>query len=213
MMRQITIDVNQAQVPDNVIINIRADNAGKPGAIIETVTMAPTSSFAYAEFFGDPIYHLTFDLVTPLFFTEGTYWLQPTMTTPDAVVVYWLATSAGSTGAFPQLSIDDGASWYEDPDGLQMVFFVAGDCNALDVSDTGSVDFDFYPNPVKDVLHIKSQITLKTVEVFNLLGQKVFISTQLNNGEINVSKLAIGTYVVQATFNDGHVETFKFIKK
>ncbi len=213
MMRQITIDVNQAQVPDNVIINIRADNAGKPGAIIETVTMAPTSSFAYAEFFGDPIYHLTFDLVTPLFFTEGTYWLQPTMTTPDAVVVYWLATSAGSTGAFPQLSIDDGASWHEDPDGLQMVFFVAGDCNSLGVSDINSFDFAFYPNPVKDVLNINSQIELKSVEVFNIIGQKVVISEQVNNGQVNVSKLTNGTYVVRATFENGQVENFKFIKK
>ena len=212
-MKQITIDVSQQGVPDTVIINIRQDNAGTPGEIIETINMEPTSYIAYEELFGDPVYHLTFDLTTPIEFSAGTYWLQPIMSSPIDDYVWWLTTSTGSQGAVAQRSNDDGASWYADPDGYQMVFFVAGDCDALGVSDFGTVDFDFYPNPVRDVLNIQSQMALKSVEVFNIIGQKVIRSENVNHAQIDVSKLNSGTYVVRATFEDGQVENIKFVKK
>jgi hypothetical protein len=130
-LRQITIDVNQQNVPNNAVINIREDNAGTPGAILDVVTMAPTSSIAYGEAFGDPIHHLTFDLATPLVYTEGTYWIEPKMSTASNETVWWLATSTGTNGAIAQRSTDDGITWAPDSNGLQMVFFVAGDCDAV----------------------------------------------------------------------------------
>ncbi len=212
IMRQITIDVTQQGVPDTAIINIREDNDGTPGEIIETVTMAPTSSIAYTELYNDPVYHLTFDLTTPIELTEGTYWLQPVMSSPIDDYVWWLTTSTGSHGAVAQRSIDDGVSWYPDPEGYQMVFFVAGECPTLGVSDINKVDFDFYPNPVKDVLNIQSQIEVKSVEVFNILGQEVINSRKITNGQIDVSQLTSGTYIVKATFDGGKIENFKFVK-
>ena len=76
-----------------------------------------------------------------------------------------------------------------------------------------SFDFAYYPNPVKDVLNIKSQKEVKSVEVFNLTEQKVVLSTKVLNGQINVSSLTTGTYVFRVTMEDGKVETFKIIKK
>ena len=212
-IRQITMDVNQQEVPNNAVINIREDNAGSPGAILDVITMAPSSSFAYAEAFGYPIHHVTFDLATPLVFTEGTYWLEPTVSVPEDTNVYWLATFAGSNGATVQRSSDYGETWFEDDDGYQMVFFVAGDCDTLGVNDLNSSDFTYYPNPVKEVLNINSQKEVKSVEVFNLTGQKVISSAKVLNSEINVSTLTTGTYVFRVTLEGGQVETFKIIKK
>ena len=131
-IQQITIDVLSTTAVTNAVINIRTDASGAPGGISETVTMAPSSSITYATAFNFPIHHLTFDLATPIVLTEGTYWLEPNMTNANNSSVYWLATSTGSNGAVIQQSGDTGTTWTPDPDGLQAVFFVAGECELID---------------------------------------------------------------------------------
>jgi|26BtaG_2_1085354.scaffolds.fasta_scaffold00007_58 hypothetical protein len=83
----------------------------------------------------------------------------------------------------------------------------------LGVSDLTSFDFAYYPNPVKDVLNINSQKAVKSVEAFNLTGQKVISSSKVNNSQIDVSSLTIGTYVFKITLEGGQIETFKIVKK
>lgn len=211
-IRQITIDTNQIQSPDFAVINIREDVNGFPGDVLETVEMAPTSSVAYAAAYNEPIYHLTFDLAEPLTFNEGTYWLEPKMTTPQPSTVWWLATSSGSHGSLALVSEDNGATWFTVED-YQAVFFVAGDCEQLGVEDLSSFDFSYFPNPVNDVLTINSQKAVKSVEVFNLTGQKVMNTSKLTRGEVNVSALSAGVYVFKATLENGQIETFKVVKK
>ena len=67
-----------------------------------------------------------------------------------------------------------------------------------------------YPNPVENQLNVQSKEEIKSVEIFNLSGQKL-ISTQ--NKTANVSSLSKGTYVVKTTTISGKVNTQKFIKK
>ncbi len=212
-MQHITIDTNQQSVPDNVVIYIREDNGGSPGAVIETINTVPTSATAYAEAFSDPIYHMTFDLATPIVLTEGTYWLDTKMSAPTGEVVWWLATSTGSHGSVAYQSTNNGATWAPNADGLSLVFFVAGECETLGINDLNSFDFAYYPNPVKDVLNITTKKNVENVSVFNLAGQKVLGNAKVSNGQINVSTLATGTYVFRVTLEDGQVETFKIIKK
>ena len=214
-IRQITIDVNQQQIPDIAVINIREDNNGTPGGILETITMSPTSSIFYAASFGDPVYHLTFDLAEPLTFNQGTYWIEPKMSTPVLETVWWLATSTGSHGASPMLSEDDGVTWTADNNGYQMVFFVAGDCedDEMGIKDMTSSDFSYYPNPVKDVLNIKSEKTIQSVEVFNMAGQKVLNSSRIQNGQIDLSSVNPGIYVIRVILDNKQIETFKINKK
>jgi len=55
-----------------------------------------------------------------------------------------------------------------------------------------------YPNPVIDIVTIKtnnSQLNIKTIEVFDLLGKKVV--EQLNSNYISLKKLAKGTYFIK----------------
>lgn len=67
-----------------------------------------------------------------------------------------------------------------------------------------------YPNPADNELNIVSKEEIKSVEIFNLSGQKL-ISTK--NKTANVSHLPKGTYVVKTTTISGKVSTQKFIKK
>ena len=80
---------------------------------------------------------------------------------------------------------------------------------------TGSFDgqvFKAYPNPVKDVLNL-SYNHISTVEVFNLVGQRVGVKViNAAEGQIDMSNLASGTYVVKIT-SENQVKTFKVIKQ
>ncbi|HUH36035.1 MAG TPA: choice-of-anchor R domain-containing protein, partial [Moheibacter sp.] len=136
-LNQITIDVNQVQVPNNAVIRIHSDNSGVPGAVIETITMAPSSSEVVGSAFGDPIHHLVFDLATPIELEEGTYWLDPKMSTPTPETVWWAATDVATHGALPQLSGDNGVTWEVEEDEMNMIFTVSGTC-IVDGGSSGS---------------------------------------------------------------------------
>ena len=80
------------------------------------------------------------------------------------------------------------------------------------VEDESLVTLNMYPNPASDVLNISAQSTINTVEIFNVLGQKV-ISMQVENtsAEINVSNLNAGIYLIKYEINNS-TSTKKFVK-
>lgn len=211
-LHQVTLDTNQMQVPDHAVINFRKDEGGHPGAIVKTVNVDTTSSIMYATAYGEPVYHVTFDLQEPVTFEEGTYWIQPKVTTPEPSTVWWVATASGNHGALPQLSEDGGATW-QSMAGLQMVFFVAGECSALGVNDATKSDFSYYPNPAKETLYIKSNSVINSVEIFNTNGQKLQTTTSIQNGQVDVHHLVPGVYVFKAHLSNGQTKTFKVVKK
>jgi len=210
-LQQISISTNQVQAPDHGVFNIRANNNGIPGDVIEVIEANATSAIAYGSMYNEPVYHVVFDLAEAVEFTEGVYWLEPKVTTPEPSTVWWAATENGTDSAITMLSEDGGASW--EPLEAESIFFVAGDCETLGVSDFTSIDFDFYPNPVTDVLTIQSQETVESIEVYNLMGQKVLKPSTISHGDINLSSLKLGIYLVKATFEGRITETFKIVKK
>ena len=76
------------------------------------------------------------------------------------------------------------------------------------LSDENSIRLS--PNPVKDILSIKSLSILKKLEVFNVLGQKVM--GRENTNSLNVTKLNSGAYILKTINENGTVSTKKFIK-
>ena len=72
--------------------------------------------------------------------------------------------------------------------------------------------FQSFPNPVNDILNMKSLQPIKNIQIFNLVGQQVFTS-DYNEKEfqINLSHLSSGTYLVKAMVTDT-VRTFKIVK-
>jgi hypothetical protein len=128
-VREITADVLTSSNVNNAVLNIRANNNGSPGAILHTVTMAPTTSTLHNGGYGLKGYHLTFTLATPILLGEGTYWFQPTFTNANNSTVYWQVNYDGITGGYAQFSGDSGSTWGEDEDvTAHGVFFVAGEC-------------------------------------------------------------------------------------
>ena len=67
-----------------------------------------------------------------------------------------------------------------------------------------------YPNPVNDILNIKMDSGIQSVEVFNLQGQKVKSS---NQKQINVSDLDAGIYMVRIQDTDNAIATKKIVKQ
>ncbi|WP_162128177.1 T9SS-dependent choice-of-anchor J family protein [Flavobacterium phycosphaerae] len=89
----------------------------------------------------------------------------------------------------------------------------------LTVSETlgnGSFDngsFTYYPNPVKNALNLSYNQAISSVEVFNMLGQKVSSDKfNANEARVDMSHLSDGAYMVKVT-SEGQVKTIKVIKQ
>lgn len=72
-------------------------------------------------------------------------------------------------------------------------------------------DIAIYPNPVNNQLFINTVEHIKTIEIYNILGQLEASSHNLK--EINTTTLNSGNYIAKITFKDGKTMTRKFIKK
>jgi len=84
---------------------------------------------------------------------------------------------------------------------------------SLSAIEFDSSNFSSYPNPVKDVLNVSYIQTISSVEVFNLLGQKVMSKTlNANEGQIDLNSLSNGTYLVKVATESG-TKTIKIVKQ
>jgi len=73
--------------------------------------------------------------------------------------------------------------------------------------------FMFYPNPVKDVLNISNATTISKVQVVNFLGQEMIVKSMNDTqGQIDMSQLGAGTYLVKLT-SDDQIKMIKIIKE
>ena len=73
-----------------------------------------------------------------------------------------------------------------------------------------------YPNPVNNYLNIKSNNSIKKIQIYSLQGrlEKTFLNTNtLNTKSIRVSELSSGMYLIKVEGSNGSVITTKFIKK
>ncbi|RYE22967.1 MAG: T9SS type A sorting domain-containing protein [Sphingobacteriales bacterium] len=76
-----------------------------------------------------------------------------------------------------------------------------------------SVSLKYYPNPVSDILTITYSHAIESVEVFNVLGQRVYQKAHnTQEVKIDMSSLATGNYIVNVMAN-GLVKNIKVIKK
>ena len=67
-----------------------------------------------------------------------------------------------------------------------------------------------FPNPVSEVLNIRTDTKIQGVNVYDLSGRK--INTKIINNEINVRHLEKGTYIIEIESSTGKT-SHKFIKK
>ncbi|MBA3680563.1 MAG: T9SS type A sorting domain-containing protein [Bacteroidetes bacterium] len=72
-----------------------------------------------------------------------------------------------------------------------------------------------YPNPATEFLNIKITQPIKELEVFDLLGKKTEVLTEINDQQntLHTVKLTPGSYIVKIQFENGQKTYRKFIKQ
>jgi len=83
----------------------------------------------------------------------------------------------------------------------------------LSVNETSNnKDFNLYPNPVPDVLHINSKRNVVKVTIYAADGKLVQSEQDKKINSVNMSRLINGIYFVEFTFEDGGTLQNKIIK-
>jgi hypothetical protein len=135
--------------------------------------------------------------------------LAKTMNTVSNSDIFRLGLSEGGASGYFNGAIDD----------LQIYNYALSDSQIANLYSTQTLAVNnvsiknnkvqIYPNPVKDVLIIKSDSGVNKVEVFSTEGKKLM---ETNQNNINVSLLTSGLYIIKTLDNKGNIETNKFIK-
>ena len=108
-----------AQVPD--------DAGGVPGALIGAETLIPSSQSVVGSNFGFNVSEVLLD-ISPVNFTEGTYWIGTSVVSSTGGLTAWETTSASAIGAGSVTSEDEGVSWRISNRG-DGVFTLSGICS------------------------------------------------------------------------------------
>ena len=85
--------------------------------------------------------------------------------------------------------------------------------NSIFELDSRSV-FTLYPNPVQEILNYNSELLVKNIRIYTIDG-KLAASYNLSEnrkGEISVSNLPVGVYVVKLFFASGETSFSKVVK-
>ncbi|MGI9583907.1 T9SS type A sorting domain-containing protein [Chryseobacterium sp. RRHN12] len=96
----------------------------------------------------------------------------------------------------------------------QMVAFYLDASEYLSVNDVVKEknSMGIYPNPVTDILYFKGTGKIDKAEIYNLVGQRVK-SFNTVEGQIDVSSLSKGAYILEYSVKGEKQQTYKFIKK
>ena len=84
----------------------------------------------------------------------------------------------------------------------------------LGVSENTLVNITMYPNPATSVVVLQASQEIASIQVLNLLGQRVSsVTVNDTTSTINVSGLKAGSYFANVLFSNGNTQNLKFIKK
>lgn len=90
------------------------------------------------------------------------------------------------------------------------VFWIENELINLGISESTLENIKFYPNPTNDILKFNGITDAIAISVYDSIGRQVLNSTLEVNGNLNVSKLNNGIYLLKF---EGTNSTFKFIKQ
>jgi hypothetical protein len=80
--------------------------------------------------------------------------------------------------------------------------------STLDPNDT---EINFFPNPVTTFLEVASEKEIKSIHIYNYLGQPVFTS-QAPSNRVDMRSAAAGMYTIDVKFEDGDHYTHRILK-
>ncbi len=99
--------------------------------------------------------------------------------------------------------------------GNNRIFNATVDMGAFEFDPTLSldtrtkVDFKMYPNPVSNILNIKTEISIKEISVLDVLGKQVL---QTKEDRIDVSSLTQGLYLIKIKGEEDQLLVKRFVK-
>ncbi|WP_417882079.1 T9SS type A sorting domain-containing protein, partial [Xanthomarina gelatinilytica] len=151
---------------------------------------------------------------------------------PDAtfpVLAQTLCGEESGDGGVPSvatslLSVGDAFTSSDASGALTMVFTSDGSvtetgwianvtCGALSVDEFSATQFNYYPNPTTGLLHVNAKQNIDSIEVINMLGQKVMdLSPKTMEVTLDFSSLSQGAYFLRSAVN-GNITTHKIIKR
>ena len=74
--------------------------------------------------------------------------------------------------------------------------------------------FSIYPNPSNSLITIQAANTIKTVNIYNMIGNLVMVKNLSNNqSTLNIENLTNGVYFMELKLSNGSLLNSKFIKK
>jgi predicted small secreted protein len=129
------------------------------------------------------------------------------LTSPHTFVGVELPADGGPINLTATFSADGACTLTETNAGTAPV-----SCSVLSIGDLeDTFAISLYPNPAEQTIMLQNITQEYKVAVFNLLGQKVIDqSVDVNENTIDVSNLAMGTYLLKI---DGYSDVLKFVKK
>jgi hypothetical protein len=84
-----------------------------------------------------------------------------------------------------------------------LIYFENNDeSNGSSIKSTDKIEFEFFPNPIQGLIYIKTSKETE-IEIFSLIGQKVFEKKVTNSRSIDISSLTNGTYFLRIIQNKG----------
>ena len=107
------------------------------------------------------------------------------------------------------IQVDDAAWSTTNWTNVDATATFSEDCASLSLENYELNTFSLYPNPVKTILNLKLEESMEKVEVFSILGEKVFKS---KIDKIDVSNLSNGIYILKVHTNTGKIGVKRFIK-
>ncbi|WP_298778472.1 T9SS type A sorting domain-containing protein [uncultured Polaribacter sp.] len=148
--------------------------------------------------------------------TIGKLWVNPTVSAAEPVSDLTLETIDKTRNEFVAISME-ASSNARTPNSVIDEIRIGTTWESVISDPTASVDevfsskFSVYPNPASEFVTISSELEVNKVEIFNLLGKRVISKTILSTGNLDISSLSKGVYLMKLTSGDS-VASKKLIK-
>jgi len=86
-------------------------------------------------------------------------------------------------------------------------------CSALSTSGFNKNSFVYYPNPAKNIVNFSAKETIKSIGIYNMLGQLVKnVAVDANQTAVDIAELSTGQYLFKVE-TQSTVNTVKILKK
>ncbi|WP_418510017.1 T9SS type A sorting domain-containing protein [Corallibacter sp.] len=151
--------------------------------------------------------------------TNDIVWFESDGTSPTTFETEGTVDGSGTQSQVFSMTINDfdndgdldiaSAGYNSAGDG---VYWIKNQLESLSINEElKNKGVSIYPNPAKNVLHIKTNLSnIGVATVYNILGKKVLNTHLSENKSIDISKLSHGIYILKFSNSD---KAFKFIKE